>query len=468
MKFRRSWSLTARVTLLFALIACAVVTVLGIYLYASLKQSLEIRADYTLIARVERFRALVHDLHNVKQMEEKPALFESMMGNEQDVRIFRRKGEPPFILMNPANLKEPSMTPIPVGAPLGLGALHDGERKDGVRVRWISVLAQVGDNGGDTIEIIAAYVMTQEARMLSAYRWRVIAASVLAALFTSLLGFVVLRRGLLPLAAMVRRSAEITPVNLTVRLGENGAPPELRHLAQAFNAMLDRLENGYENLSQFSADLAHEIRTPVNVLMGQTQVALGQTRQPEEYEQLLESNLEELTRLSRIIENILFLAHADHAGLRVDRGPVALDAELQKIADYFEGMADERGMHFEVAAGGSICDANIDMWRRAVSNLVVNAVRYGNPGTTIRLSAAVDAQGATVSVANRGESIPRQKMERMFDRFYRGDRSRSAFTESNGLGLAIVKAIMILHGGSADVSCSGDGDIRFDLYFPAK
>ncbi|WP_016836482.1 heavy metal sensor histidine kinase [Herbaspirillum lusitanum] len=464
----RSWTLAFRVSALFALIACLVVTGLGMYLYTSARQSLEVRADYTLIGRVEHFRNLLHDLYNVEQMEQRPALFESMLGNEQDVRIFRRQGEAPFIQSNPDHLVPPAMTPLPVGSPVSSASLRTSQRADGVRVRWVSALADVG-KGGDTVEIVAAYVMVQEARMMRSYRWRIAGAAAAAVVLTALLGFLLLRRGLQPLEAMSQRAAQITPDHLSARLDQEGMPAELRRVALSFNAMLDRLEAGYAHLAQFSGDLAHEIRTPINVLMGQSQVALGQRRSPEEYEQVLESNLEELTRLSRIIENILFLAQTDHAQLVVDRSAIDLREELQKIADYFEGVAAERDMQFEVdAAPGLACSANLVMWRRAVSNLVVNAVRYGDAGTAIRISVRPTADGIAIDVANRGMAMTRQQMERMFDRFYRGDKSRSEFTESNGLGLAIVKAIMTVHGGTAAVACSADGWIAFSLRFPTR
>lgn len=465
MKIWKSSTLVSRVTALFALIACLVVTGLGMYLYSSVKHALEVRADYTLIGRVEHFRNLLHDLYTVKQMEQRSALFESMLGNEQDVRIFRRLGELPFIHVNPDNLTPPLITPTPVDTSLTIASLHNGMSADGVRVRWISALAEVGDHR-DTVEIIAAYVMTQESSMLSAYLLRVVAAVALAVLLTTLLGFVVLKHGLRPLTAMSKRVAEITPTNLTARLQVDDIPPELHRLASAFNAMLERLDTGFENLSQFSSDLAHEIRTPVNILMGQTLVTLGQTRSPDEYVQVLESNQEELSRLSRIIENILFLAHADHAALTVEKLPLDHAEELQKIAEYFEGIGEERTIRFEVNASGK-GSANLVMWRRAVSNLVVNAVRYGQSGTSILLSAHEDQYGATIVVENQGGTIPQEQLERLFDRFYRGDKSRSEYTETSGLGLAIVKAIMALHGGNATVSCSPDGLIRFSLYFPA-
>ncbi|MBP0596685.1 heavy metal sensor histidine kinase [Herbaspirillum sp. LeCh32-8] len=464
----RGWTLAARVTALFSLLTFLVVTGLGLYLNQAATESLELRADQALTGRVEHFRNLMHDLYNVEQMEQRPALFESMMGNEQDVRIFRRHGEAPFIQSNPDHLTPPEMEPIPVGTPVTSADLFTSTRADGVRVRWVAALADVGKPGSgnhDTVEIVAAYVMVQEARMMRTYRWRIAGAAAGAVLITALLGFLLLRRGLRPLEDMSRRAAQITPDHLSMRLEQDGMPEELRRAALSLNAMLDRLEAGYEHLEQFSGDLAHEIRTPINVLMGQSQVALGQPRSPEEYEQLLESNVEELQRISRIVENIMFLAQADHATLAVDCAPLDLAAELGKIADYFEGIADERGMHFTLDTQGE-CWANLIMWRRAVNNLVINAVRYGEADTEVRILSRSDRNGSSIVVENRSLDATPHTMARMFDRFYRGDRSRSAFTESNGLGLAIVKAIMSLHRGTATVECPQPGWIRFTLSFP--
>jgi two-component system heavy metal sensor histidine kinase CusS len=193
-------------------------------------------------------------------------------------------------------------------------------------------------------------------------------------------------------------------------------------------------------------------------------VTLAQTRDVDEYQQTLESNLEELNRLSHLAENMLFLARADHAALAIEREPVTLADELNKIAEYFEGIADERGMRFDVDARGALW-ANPMLCRRAINNLVVNAVRYGASDTVVRLKGEEDERGSTVVVENDGQ-ISSDLMGRLFDRFYRADAARSRFTESSGLGLAIVKAIMSLHGGTASVSCPAPSVVRFELHFP--
>lgn len=460
----RSRSLTLRVTVVFALIVSLVVGTLGTYLYSAASMALAARSDLTLVGRVEHFRTLLHDLYNVKQIEARPTLFETMLGNEQDVMVFRKPGAAPFIQVNPAHMALPTLPAVPVGRPVTLDALRPGSRPDGIRVRWVAAQAEVGQHGG-VVEIVAAHVMTQEAQLLRLYFERVLLAVICAVLTTALLGYVVLSKGLRPLRSMADKAAEITPKHLSARLEESDAPPELRRLAASFNAMLDRLAEGYERLSQFSADLAHEVRTPIGVLIGQTQVTLAKLRSNDEYQSVLESNLEELERLSRMAENILFLAHADHAALVIERSTLNLRDELGTIRDYFEGLGEERRLSFEVDAEGMV-QASPMLCRRAISNLVVNAVRYATPGTTIRLSGRAHARGATISIENHGAPLRDEQLARLFHRFYRGDSARSQFTESNGLGLAIVQAIMGLHGGTAAVSCTPQGLVRFTLDFP--
>lgn len=457
-------SITARVTCLFALIACIAVCAVGVSLYDATRAALAKRADYQLIARVEHMRALLQDLYTVQQIEARPALFETMLGDEQDVILFRRPGAPPFIAVNPEHMPLPRLVPVPAHRAVMLDALREGRRADGVRTRWLAANARVG-NGDESVEIVAAHVMTQEDRVLRAYRARVSWSIVGAVLAAALCGFWALRRGLSPLREMAERAAEITPEHLTTRLDIAAAPAELRRLAHSFNDMLDRLATGYRRLLQFSADLAHELRTPIGALIGQTQVTLAHPRSPTEYRGVLESNLEELEHLARIAQNILFLAQADHAPQRIDRALLDIGAELDTIQNYFEGLAEERGLRFTLDAAGSI-QANPVMCRRAISNVVVNAVRYALPDTVIALRGRETEDGAVITVGNHARPIPAERLERLFDRFHRGDDSRSAVTESSGLGLSIVRAIMTLHDGTADIACTPQGWVTVRLVFP--
>lgn len=460
-----SRSIVVRITCLFALIVCAVVSMVGMSLYHATSITLSTRADYQLIGRVEHFRSLLHDLYTIQEIEARPRLFETMLGDSQDVIIFRRPGVAPFISVNPENMPLPPVVPVPVERAVGLGALYEGTRADGVRMRWIAAQAKVGDSG-EVVEIIAAHVMTQEARVLSAYLVRAWITVICAVLVTALLAWWVSSRGLMPLKKMADKAADISPDTLSERLDVTHAPTELQSLAVSFNAMLDRLSTGYQRLLQFSADLAHEVRTPIGVLIGQTQVTLAHARSETEYKAVLESNLEELERLGRIAQNILFLAQADHEREQEKRSALNIHEQLETIATYFEGLADERDLRFEVDASGTM-SANEIMCRRAISNVVVNAVRYAEPGTVIRLTGVETAQGARIVIGNQGQPVTPDKLAQLFDRFYRGDAARSEFTESSGLGLSIVQAIMKRHGGTATATCSADGWIEFTLTFAA-
>jgi two-component system, OmpR family, heavy metal sensor histidine kinase CusS len=462
---RHSRSLAIRIALSFAVIVCVVVSMVGASLYQATNSALSKRADFQLIGRVEHFRSLLHDLYTIKELEARPKLFETMLGDSQDVIMFRHAGSAPFIDVNPDHMPVPPLHVVPVTEPLSLDALYEGSRADGIRMRWVGAQARIGESG-EVVEIIAAHVMTQESRVLSMYLWRVWVNVIGAALIALALAYWVTSRGLKPLKLMAGKAAEITPNRLSARLDVAHAPAELQSLAVSFNAMLDRLENGYERLLQFSADLAHELRTPIGALIGETQVTLAHERSVAEYRNVLESNLEALERIARIAQNILFLAQADHEREPMERERIDIREELDTIAEYFEGIADERRITFEIDASGEM-SANAIMCRRAIGNIVVNAVRYATAGTVVRLSGhSSEEDGARIVVGNRGPHIAQEELVRLFDRFYRGDAARSELTESSGLGLSIVQAIMKLHGGKAFAACTAEGWIEFSLVFP--
>ena len=239
---------------------------------------------------------------------------------------------------------------------------------------------------------------------------------------------------------MAAQAEEIHPATLTTRLSEQDAPAELHQVIRSFNQMLDRLADGYQRLSSFSADLAHEIRTPVNALMCHCQVTLYQRRSVEDYETVLACNTEELERISLMVENILFLARASQAQSVIKPVTLSLDTELQRIADYFEGLAEERDITLCASGAGQVC-ADPMLLRRALSNLVDNAIRYAHAGGEIHLRGRRQDQGWQIEVVNQGEPVAARHLDKLFDRFYRADDARTSSGNASGLGLSIVKAI---------------------------
>ncbi|MGH8094825.1 MAG: heavy metal sensor histidine kinase [Chthoniobacterales bacterium] len=293
-----------------------------------------------------------------------------------------------------------------------------------------------------------------------------VAAVLLCGTFASaLIAITVAKRGLRPLGMMTRSLMRVGPKRLHERVPPGDWPRELQPVAIAFDDMLDRLEDSFTRLSQFSADLAHELRTPLANIRGEAEVALTRPRSPNEYEAVIESSVAECARLSGIIDNLLFLARAEAAESKVQRSRFDGRAAIEKIVAYNEAIAEERRLTVTCLGEGQV-NADPILFGRAVSNLVDNAVRFTADGGRITISLASQAEGAEVVVSDTGCGIPAAHISRIFDRFYRVDASRS--TEGTGLGLALVKSITDLHGGSISVTSELGRGTVVTLRFPSR
>jgi two-component system heavy metal sensor histidine kinase CusS len=458
-------SLVARLAFLFALLSFAVMATVGTALYNALELQLTRRDDAALVSRVDQIRTLLRDVDLIGLIHRKPELFANMLGNREALLVLRYPGEKPLIEVNPGGSPVPDVAPVPAGSPMTLEAVHHGS-ENGIPFITVAAAARTADPDRE-LQIISGRLMTERSRMLKSYRNQILAVASGASLLLALMAWLVARRGLRPLHRLAQQTTSIGIRNLSTRIDNSGAPRELLPLIDGFNGMLDRLETSFTQLSQVSADMAHDLRTPIGNLLGQTEVALGQRRDVDYYEKLLGSNFEELQRLSKMTDNMLFLARAEHADHAIERKVLDVGDELQRIGEYFEGPADERGLTLVYR-----CDGAASVWadpsllRRALANLLANAVRYAEPGSEIALIADSDAHGVTLAVENRGPTIEAHHLARLFDRFYRADASRVGSAESNGLGLSIVRSIMSLHQGRWGAS-SSDGVTRFTLYFPA-
>ncbi len=292
-----------------------------------------------------------------------------------------------------------------------------------------------------------------------------------AAIATGILGWFAAKRGLAPLRAMRNRAAEVTAHKLDQRLLVESIPPELAELALSLNEMLARLEVAFQRLSDFSSDLAHELRTPVSNLMMQTQVSLSRTRDAASYREILESNAEEFERLTRMISDMLFLAKTDAgktgALMEANSELVNLEREVYELFDFYEALAEEEAVRLELSGHCSVHGDRL-MLRRALSNLLSNALRYTPRGGTIKVVLECTEERCIVRVENPGEAIPVQHLPRLFERFYRADPSRQHATgEGAGLGLAISQAIVQAHQGQIWVTSTA-GLTCFSIQLPHK
>ncbi len=287
----------------------------------------------------------------------------------------------------------------------------------------------------------------------------------LGTLASAAIAITVTKRGLRPLREMARSVKSFGPERLHERIPPDGWPRELRPLAVAFDEMFDRLEDSFTRLSQFSADLAHELRTPIANIRGEGEVALTRARTAEEYREVIESSVGECERLSGIVDNLLFLARAEAAEGHIQRTPVNGRTAVEKIVAFYEPIAEEHRTAITCVGEGEI-QADPMLFGRAVSNLVENALRYTPAGGTIQISIAASVAHAQVSVKDSGCGIAPEHLPRVFDRFFRADSSRSS--QGSGLGLALVKSIMDLHGGAAVVESELGRGTTVLLTFPNK
>jgi len=299
--------------------------------------------------------------------------------------------------------------------------------------------------GGQTYTIQVAQDRSSDEQLER--RFGILLGVVLAGclLASAIIAITVTKHGLRPLGEMTRSLERIGPAHLNERVSPAGWPRELQPLAATFDAMLARLEDSFTRLSQFSADLAHELRTPIANIMGEGQVALTRERTPREYREVIESNVAECERLSGIVDNLLFVARVDAARESIERKKFDGGAAVEKIATFYRMLAEERHVAIHCSGEGEIY-ADPVLFERAVSNLVDNALRFTPDGGEIKISVMGRDAHSEIAVSDNGCGIAPEHLPRVFDRFYRADPSRSS--GGAGLGLALVKSIIDLHGGT--------------------
>jgi len=317
---------------------------------------------------------------------------------------------------------------------------------DGRPYLLVSALGPLTEGGGSSVIQVAMDVSSDD-ELMSDYLRNMLVFLLLGIALSTAVSILVARHGTRPLHEIAAVVSRISADQLQERVEPTRWPRELTELAKAFDQMLERLEASFHQLKWFSADLAHELRTPVNVLMGEAEVALSKSRSEEEYRQVLESSLEEYQRLARLIDNLLFLARAENAQAGLKRVSFEVRKELTAISSYYEAAAQEQGTTVRVE-GDVTLQADPTLVRRAVSNLFSNSLRHTSRGGEIVLAVVQNVGCVDITVTDTGSGISPEEAQRVFDRFYRGHNGARQHVGS-GIGLAIVDSIMKLHGGTA-------------------
>ncbi len=458
---RRPTSLTLRLSLLFGIAAIVVFSAFGWFIEDSIKRhfAAEDTKELEIVAQAVE-RTLSGDLlkNNIASLKRR---FDDILVGHHGTSLYITDSDGQTLYAS----TEPDLSKLIVisGMSVDDGSVRswsDGQRSFRVLTRQLDSKTPLT---GRPYTIAVVVPIDFHLRFLDGFRytlWLMIASGIA---ITSLTGWIAVRQGHAPLHDIVAQIQRISANELNTRLSPDSVPRELADLATSFNEMLDRLEEAFLRLTDFSADIAHELRTPVTCLMTQSQVALSQTRNIEEYREILYSNIEEYEHMAQMISDMLYLAQADNALYKPDNAEVDLAAEVRTLFDYYEAWAEERGVILTLE-GDAKTTGDRSMLRRVLNNLLANAIRHTPTGGSVHVSLERLKTGeVSIDVKNPGPEIAPEHLTKLFDRFYRVDPSR--YEGGAGLGLAIVKSIVNAHDGKIEVT-SSEGLTRFHIILP--
>ncbi len=465
-----SWSLAARLSAWYAAFTFLILLLACTFLYWVLLTSTETEDDQYLREKVNVLSTLLRDQSPESGMVHWEVQEESATRPLARVlsRVLTADGQIAVETEGMSRELPPALFPTPSGPGLQGAAGADVSSNSGTPFHLLSATVErLPGRLGNSVQV--AIDVTYEQNLFNGYRRKIYFVLGLGILVSALVGHAIARRGLRPVTDMSNRIRQIRSTTLNERLEPAGLPSELQSLANTFNEMLGHLEDAFSRLSRFSSDIAHELRTPVNNLRGEVEVALARARSPEEYRDALGSSLEECRRLSHLIDSLLFLARAENPETRIHREPLSLAAELAKIREFYEAAAAEAGvsLDLEVAAPEQSVSLDRTLIQRALGNLIENALANTPQGGSVRIAVDTTDGNTRITVSDNGRGIPESHLPHIFDRFYRVDGARSKNTGGSGLGLAIVKGIVTLHGGRVDIQSEPGHGTSVSLYFRA-
>jgi len=461
-------SITSRLTLLFSTASTIVLLVVGILVGTLIESHFEEQDLMELNGKLELVRHTLANVHTSSELATVPQNLSDALIGHPDLSIGVLGPDRRMLFISPTakfathllelpSQQESSMTVKPV-------MWTQGEEE----YRGISAEAFTKIAGQPPAIVALAINIEHQRTFMQTFGNDLWLAIVAGIVLTVVLGWFAARRGLAPVREMTDVTKGISVTHLGNRLSTDTVPTELVDLAKAFNEMLARLEDSFRRLSDFSSDLAHEIRTPISNLMTQTQVAVSKERSADEYRDVLYSNLEEYERLARMVADMLFLAKADNGLVIPNRETVDLAAEVRELFGFYEAFAEEQNVSLVLVGDGNVQGDRL-MLRRAISNLLSNAIRHTPRHAVVKVIIEPEMESGKIRLVfeNPGEGIPQEHLPRLFDRFYRIDSSRRKTSDGAGLGLAITKSIVGAHEGTIQ-AYSANGITRFEIIFPIK
>jgi two-component system heavy metal sensor histidine kinase CusS len=439
---RTQRSIARRLAVMFALVALFVFSLVGSGLFLVLRVQLEQHLRDSLDNRAEVARLIVTHVSNPDKWK---------IAKEKLADITPRDGSTLFAVSSNDPRFEYGSPPAGHVIKRVMGG-YARFRPEGRAYDMLMTTLTIPPNADrPPLQLFVAIDCSPNVHTMRAFGLALAAFMALSTVAVLLLSYSVARLGLAPLARLTRDASKLSPNNRSQRLNTHALPMELEDLAKSFNGALERLDHAYGRLESFNADVAHELRTPVTILIGQTEVALTRDRSIDELRHTLQSNLEEFERVRAIINDMLFLARADQGERATGLVEVSLAAEVNRTLEFLEIPLEEAQVR-AVATGDARAFVNTSLFGRALSNLVMNAIQHCAPGGTISVSITREHGRIRIAVANPGELIQPHVKEHLFDRFYRAESSRTNSRENHGLGLAIVKAVAEMHRGTVSAT----------------
>jgi two-component system heavy metal sensor histidine kinase CusS len=457
----RELSMAARVTIVTTLAGLLLAALAGVLAHVALERELEQRARASLEGKSEQVQHFLHTLPDVSWIDSQGSqINEILIGHEGLHLAIVQPAASDRVLWSSSALGR-------VGAAQParpVGDLKSGRLEDGRPYLILSRGFKLRD--GTTVRYAVTMDRSSDVGLLRGFRRGMLIGVPVFLLLAGLGAWLAARAGLTPLKRFTALARTTSASNLAARIDLAGMPAEIRALAGEFNTMLERIDDGVVRLSEFSADLAHEMRTPVATLLGRTQVALSRKREAAELRATLESNVEEFARLNKLIEEMLFLARSEQGDEAVELTSVDFAAEVESVVDFLAPLAQERCTRM-LHSGSATAIADRMLVRRAVTNVLINALRHADTREPVQVRLSQDGQHALVRITNRGRPIPAHLLAKIFERFVRVDSARDRGQGGTGLGLAIVASIMKLHDGSASAESDAlRGETTFTLTFP--
>jgi two-component system, OmpR family, heavy metal sensor histidine kinase CusS len=461
-------TLRARLTVLIVASSTAVLALSGFTLYEALRSRIEASAAAEMDATLS---ALKTHLPQVQAIEEIPYLTETwidMLHGHANLSVAIFDSADRQLLSTPgyrhnahvaATLERVRLLPAPIVVQAPQFAL-----------RYLATAVPLAASE-KAVRVVVQYDAKADRALLRTYAYTIVLIQVCGVFIAAWLAYGIALFGLSPLRRLVAQAEDMSTSRLAQPLPELQAAGELQDLGRAFNGMLARLDESFTRLGQFSSNLAHDLRTPLTNLLAHAQVVLSRKRSADEYRDVIEASVDEYQRLSRMIDDMLFLARSDSAQNAVPMRAFDAFEEATRVAGFYEPMAECASVTFDVSGTGVVY-GNPLLFQRALSNLLSNALAHAPHGSTVEIQClAMSAGGATIHVSDAGPGIEPAHRARIFDRFYRTDPARqnlASGTGGAGLGLAIVRSIMQLHGGECGVESEPHVRTTFWLKFPAR